>query len=126
MSKIISNKHNICPVCDGELKVYETEGTDDSYIELWECTKCKCTGKQYFDFTDHYDVYAEDGETRIDSEDDSCFPYLKRDRLLILLGNALSAIHEKLEDSSFESLIHLELGITRDEHEMIQKEVNNG
>jgi|GEM_PF-2047693 len=124
--KIQSNEQGTCPVCKStNLEICGSENVDESgYYEEWQCSNCECTGKQYFEFADHYDVYAKDGETRIDKEEQNNFPYLKKDRLLILLDNALTVIHELTgEESGYANLhdLQCELGIAREEYAAITK-----
>lgn len=122
--KIQFNEQDKCPVCGNEkLDIYDAEDAEEcGFIEKWQCNNCKCTGQQYFQFTDHYDVYAEDGETRIDSENQDNFPYLKRTRLIELLKNALFTIHEVTgEDDGYDKLYDLQndIGITYEEYAAI-------
>jgi len=136
--KITSNEQGKCPVCGNAGTIRDVVGLvvtpGFEYIDLedaedagcyksWECGQCNCNGREYYDFADHYDVYDEEGN-RIDSESKTDFPYLKRDRLLILLQNAISVIHETTgEDPSYEHLYDLqdEIGITEEEYERVMK-----
>jgi len=130
--KIQFNEQGKCPVCGNEdsgldsplhFKYYDEEFSGEcGYIKLWQCRACWCTGKEYYEFTDHYDIYSKNGITRIDSESEGDFPYLKRKRLFSLLKKAISAIHDLTgKDKSYVSLHDLQddLDITADEYDAI-------
>lgn len=138
--KITSNEQGVCPVCGNNefgsvndagnesAKPFEYLSSDDAddagFYKSWKCHNCGCTGREYYEFTDHYDVYETDGETRIDTEERHNFAYLERDRLLELLKRAIQAIHNTTgEDESYETLYDLadEIGITEDEYNRVMK-----
>ena len=134
------NEQGRCPVCglcsssyyitaernmkSQTMEYIETVEADEcGFYKAWKCHKCKCTGREYYEFTDHYDVYAADGEARIDSENRVYpFPYLCKDRLRTLLKKAISALHETTGgDKSYENLHDLadDLDIIEEEYALI-------
>jgi len=119
--KIISNEQGICPACNNDITYYDVVDAEDAgTYKSWTCLSCKCDGKEYHEFIDHYDVYEKDGETRVDDEDATY--RIKRERLIKLLSNALSTLHETTgEEESYETLYDLasDIGITEEEYDFV-------
>jgi len=130
--RIQFNEQGKCPVCGNDDIISNASQTrfeyldeeyagECGYFKTWQCGICKCTGKEYYEFADHYDVCQKNG-VRVDSENEGDFPYLKRNRLFSLLKNTLNAIHNTTsKDPSYESLgdLQKEIGITADEYDAV-------
>jgi len=119
--KIVSNKQGVCPVCNNDIEYLDVVDAEDAgAYKLWECNSCNCTGREYLEFVDHYDVYTADGEMRVDDED--AIYRIDRERLKTLLKNTLSTLHETTgEKESYETLYDLadNIGITQEEYDCI-------
>jgi len=120
--EIISNEQGKCPVCNNDITYLDVVDVEESgAYKLWECNDCECTGSEYLEFVDHYDVYEKGGETRIDNDD--AVYRIKRERLIILLRNALSTLYETTgEEESYETLYDLagDIGITKEEYDFVR------
>jgi len=122
--KIISNEQGKCPVCNNDIEYLDVVDAEESgAYRSWKCHHCQCTGKEYLYFVDHYDVYTEDGETRVDDED--AIYRISRERLLKLLSNAISTLHETSgEKVSYKTLYDYatDIDITEEEYNFIMKD----